>query len=167
MAKRSLSVRTLSPTATADTTALVDDTYHGFIQGGSTTQRTIVSEVYLGGQAGASAPTIMQLGMNSTVAGTPVLGAAEDAPLDPAMAALAAPVDVGSSATIDPQRSSTLGVILALSINAFGGVVRWLAPPDGEVGLVGQAASTGSMSLSAFTGGTPGLLSSHIIYETL
>lgn len=167
MSKRSLAVRTLSPTAFADTTALTNDTYHGFLQGGSSTQRTEISEIYLGGQNGASSPTLMQLGMCSTVAGTPVLGAAEDAPREAASAALAAPVDVGSSATIAPQRSATLGIILALSINAFGGVVRWLAPPDGEIKIVGQAANTGSIVLSAFTGGTPGLLGSHIHYETM
>jgi hypothetical protein len=137
------------------------------IQGGSTTQRTHIKEVMLGGQAGTSAPTLMMLGFNSTVAGTPAIGIAEDSPLDAATAALAAPVDVGTSAAIAPQRHVTLGQTLQLSVNAFGGVIRWLAAPGGAVGIVGQAANTGSVSLSAFTGGTPGLLSSHIHYETL
>ena len=166
MAKRSLSVRTLTPTATADTANLADDTYCGMLLGGSTTQRTNISEIFLGGQAGASAPTIMAFGFNSTAGATVSLGIAEDAPLSAATAALADPVDVGTSAATDPQRSATLGHVLNLSFNAFGGIVRWLAAPGEEVGMVGQAANTGSMSLSAFTGGTPGLLGSHIIYET-
>jgi hypothetical protein len=105
--------------------------------------------------------------MNSTAATVVVVGIGEEAPLDSATADLAAPVDIGTSSTILAQRSATLGHILQLSFNAFGGIVRWLAPPGGEIGMVGLAVDTGSFSLSAFTGGTPGLMSSHIIYESL
>jgi len=168
MAMRSLSVRTLTPTVFADTTAMTDETYLGFIQGAAALQRVHIHEIFMGGQAAASAPSIMVGGMNSTVAGTPVLGTInEDAPLDGATAALAAPVAVGSSTAIPPQRSATLGHILNLSFNAFGGIVRWLAAPGGEIGLTGTIADTGSFSLSAFTGGTVGLMGSHIHYEAL
>ncbi len=167
MAKRSFSVATSTPTATADGVNLVNDSYNGVLQGSDTVQRTMVSEVYLGGQAAASAPTIMVLAMNDVVATVVVLGTeGRDAPLDPATAALAAPVEVGRSATVLPQRDALLH-LLQLSFNAFGGIVRWLAAPGEEVGLVGDAVSLGSMSLSAFSGGTPGVIGSHIIYETL
>ena len=167
MAKRSLAVRTATPTAVADTAAITADVNNGIIQGGAATQRNLISEIQLGGQAGASSPTIMVAGMNSTAATSIILGISEDAPLDSATAALAAPAAVGTGFTIAPQRSATLGHILQLSFNAFGGIVRWLAPPGGEIGMVGLAVNTGSFSLSAFTGGTPGLMSSHIIYESL
>jgi len=167
MAKRSLACRTYTPTAVADTAAITADVNGGIIQGGAATQRNKISEIMLGGQAGASAPTIMVAGMNSTAATSIVLGIAEDAPLDSATAALAAPAAVGTGFTIAPQRSATLGHILQLSFNAFGGIVRWLAAPGEEIGMVGLAVDTGSFSLSAFTGGTPGLMSSHIIYESL
>jgi len=167
MAKRSLAMRTYTPTAFADAAALTDDVYSGCVQGSAALQRVHISEIYMGGQAAASAAMIMCAGMNSTAAGTLVLGAAEDAPLDGATAALASPVDVGTSATIDPQRSATLGHLLQLSFNAFGGVVRWLAPPGGEIGITGSGVNTGSFSLSAFTGTGSGAISSHIIYESL
>jgi hypothetical protein len=86
--------------------------------------------------------------------------------LDPSTAALAAvPVSFVASTT-KPQRSATLG-LLNLSYNAFGGIVRWLAAPGEEIGVLGNTASLGEVSLSAYTGGTPGLTGAHIIYETI
>lgn len=168
MAKRIVSVTTQTPTATADTTNLVDATYPFLIQGGSSTQRTNILEIYLGGQAGSSTPTFMVLGRDSTVAtGTNTNGAGQtDAALDAASAALAAPALTGNSqATTKPQRSSTLH-LLNLSFNAFGGIVRWVAAPGEEISLIGNTASLGEISLSAFTGGTPGAMGAHMIYET-
>jgi len=168
MAKRSFSVSVVTPTATADGAALLDGTHCGAMVGGSATQRNEISEIYLGGQAGASAPTIMVFGFNSTAGVTHTnSAAAREAPLDSASAALAAPADVGDTTATDPQRSATLGHVLNLSFNAFGGIVRWLAAPGEEIGLTGLAADVGSVSLSAFTGGTPGALGSHIVFETL
>jgi len=167
MAKRSFAVRTLVPTAFADGGTLTNDVHFGVMQGGAATQKNAISEIMLGGQAGASTPTFIVAGMNSTAATVVVVGIGEEAPMDSATADLTAPVDIGTSSTILAVRSATLGHILQLSFNAFGGIVRWLAPPGGEIGMVGLAVDTGSFSLSAFTGGTPGLMSSHIIYESL
>ena len=167
MAKRSLSVATLTPTATADTTNLVDNTYHGFIQGGSATQRVNILEVMETGQAGASTPTIMLLSRDTTVGtGAATSGAGvTDAPLDAATAALAAPPLVGNQfATAKPQRSATAH-LLNLAFNAFGGIVRWVAAPGEEISIIGNTQPLGEVSLSAFTGGTAGLMGSHIIYE--
>jgi len=167
MAKRSLAIRTFTPTATANTTNLVDNTYFGVIKGGSTTQRIIISEIYLGGQATVTSPTIMVLARDSTLAVTISLGTNQtNAPLDSASAALAAPAQVGNVATTKPQRAATLG-LLNLSFNAFGGITRWVAAPGSEVMQAGNAANIGETSLSAFTGGTPGLMGGHLIYETL
>lgn len=168
MAKRIVSVTTQTPTATADTTNLVDATYPFLLQGGSGTQRTNILELYLGGQAGSSTPTFMLLSRDSTVAtGTNTNGTGQtDAALDAATAALAAPAITGNSnATTKPQRSSTLH-LLNLSFNAFGGIVRWVAAPGEEITVVGNTASLGEVSFSAFTGGTPGALGAHMIYET-
>lgn len=165
MAKWSTGLTTFTPTATADTVNLVDATYMSLIQGGSSTQRINILEVFLGGQAGSSAPTFMLLARDSTVGATVSLGSGQsNAALDAATAALAAPQVVGNTATTKPQRSSTLK-LLNLSFNAFGGLVRWLAAPGEEISTVGNTASLGEVSLSAFTGGTPGLMGGHIVYE--
>ncbi len=168
MAKRSFNVTNVTPTATADAaTPLATNTTLGVLQGGAATQRNQISEIFMGGLGGSSTPGVMVAAMNSVAATVIVVGTSgRDAPLDSATAALAAPAVAGRAYTIAPQRSATLH-ILQLAFNAFGGIVRWLAPPKGEIGMVGLAVNTGSFSLSAFTGGTTGPMSSHFIYESL
>ena len=66
-----------------------------------------------------------------------------------------------------PQRSNAAtSARLALTLNAFGGIVRWVAAPGEECTTYGAAASVGEVSLTAYTGGTPGLMQSHIALET-
>lgn len=168
MAKRTVSITTITPTATADAANLVDATYPFLLQGASTTQRTTIFEIMIGGQAGSTTATFMLLARDSTVAtGTNTLGTGQtDAANDPATAALAAPVVVGNSnATTKPQRSATLH-LGNFSLNAFGGIIRYSAAPGQEFIMVGNTASLGEISFSAFTGGTPGPIGAHCIYET-
>jgi hypothetical protein len=167
MAKWSYESGTWTPVAVADTINMTSAGYTA-LQGGSSTQRFDIQEVYMGGQAGASSPTFMQLSRDSTVGVTlsiAIAGASTGA-LDHATAALAAPVVGFDTASTPAKRAATLAR-LNLSYNAFGGIVRWVAPPGGEFRLLGNAASLGEASLSAFTGGTPGLMGSHIIFEPL
>lgn len=168
MAFWSASHKSITPTATGDTTNLVDSTYPFAILGGSSTQKINVSEIFIGGQAGSSTPTLMvfgrdsQVGSGSLTADTNLLNAA----IDSATAALAAAQSVfNKAATNKPQRSSTLGGLLTLNLNCFGGIVRWVCQPRGEIVLLGNSASFGELSLSAFTGGTAGALGAHMIYE--
>lgn len=132
------------------------------LQGGSTTQTINILEVFMGGQATATSPCIMIVGRDVVVGAT--LSVGRLAALDPSTAALAAPMVVFNTATTKPQRSATLS-LLNLSFNANGGIVRWVAAPDEELRMLGNTASFGEMSLSAFTGGTVGLLGSHFILE--
>jgi hypothetical protein len=164
MARWTSSFPTWTPVAVADTTAMTDSGHHT-IQGGSTTQRGELREVYMGGQAAASAPTIMVLGRTSTVGAT--LTAGRLAALDPSTAALAAPPVGYQVSTTKPQRSATLGMLLHLGFNAFGGIVNWHPGPDEVISYLGNTASLGELSLNAFTGGTPGALGSAIVFETL
>ncbi len=170
MSKRSVSHRGMTPTATADTTDLVDSTYPFALQGTSSTQRTCISEVFMGGQATVSSPTKMCLGRDSQVAtgGLTADVTLNDAAISGPTAALASPVAAFNiAATNKPRRSVTLGCLINLSFNAFGGIVRWVAPDVASyISMVGNTASLGEMSLSAFTGGTAGLLGGHMIYET-
>lgn len=166
MAKRAYVCTGWTPTAVADTVAFTNNGYKA-LQGGSTTQLTKITEIDITGLATASAPTPLVLAFDSTVGATSlVLGTNDyDAPLNPLVAALAAPLVSFSSSTTKPQRSSTKQV-LQLGVNAFGGIRRWVAAPDEEVWMYGNAVNVGELSLSCFTNGTPGLISSHIVYET-
>jgi hypothetical protein len=166
MALRSFNVVTWTPVAVADTANMTASGFMG-LMGGSTTQRLRIEEIFMGGQAGASSPTFMTLARDSTVQATPtaLTTGQYDAAFDPATAALAAVPISFVAATTEPQRSATLH-LLTLPFNAFGGLVRWNASPNmRELTLLGNTASFGEMSLSAYTGGTPGLMGSHVVYE--
>lgn len=165
MGKRAFSVNTMTPTATADTTNLANQT-HMSILGATAIQRTKISEVYMGGQAAASSPMYMLLARNSQVGATPTISSGFDAALDPAMAAAALCTPYNNAVTTFPQRSATLH-LLNLTFNAFGGIVRWVAAPDEEVQIVGSTASLGDVSLSQVTGGTSAAIGAHIVYETV
>ena len=167
MGKRIASYTTLTPTATADTTNLVDSTYPVAFQGGNATQRWNIVEVYLGGQAGASTPSIMLLSFDSQV-GTGSLtadAALTDVVNDGSAGLLATVVKVFNKAATNKPQRDVARHLANLSFNAFGGVVRLNWPLDQQFVAVGNAASFGEMSLSAFTGGTTGLQGTHVIYE--
>lgn len=171
MARRIVSITTITPTATADTTNLVDATYPFLLQGGSATQLNRIWEISINGQAASSSsPTFMVLSRDSTVAtGTNTNGTGEtDAPVDPATAALSAPAITGNSnATTKPQRSSSAH-LLNCSLNAYGGNFFWRANRVEEaMPVLGNTASLGEVSLSAFTGGTAGAIGAHLIYESM
>jgi hypothetical protein len=165
MAFRTFTEGVITPVAVADTANMTSGGFMA-IQGGSSTQRNDIHEIYMGGQATSSAPSFMQLARDSTVGATLSIAnpGSSDGALDPATAALAAPPVSFDTATTKPQRAATLAR-LNLSFNAFGGIVRWVAPPGQEFRLLGNAASLGEASLSAFTGGTPGPLGAHILFE--
>jgi hypothetical protein len=171
MARRTTAVTSITPTATADTVDLVDATYPFILRGGSDTQINYIWEIKMNGQATSSAPTYMQLAQDSQVGtGSNSLGATQnDAPNNPATAALAAPALVGNTnATLKPRRSSTL-LLQDMSFNANGGIQFMKANKIEECYVViGNVASTGGeVSLSAFTGGTPGAMGCYMVYESM
>lgn len=161
MARWSANETSWTTSATADTTNYTDTAYMA-LQGGSSTQRINILEVYIGGAATASAPSIMLVAHDSTVGAT--LSVGRLAALDAASAALAAPPVVFNTSNTKPQRSATLS-LLNLTFNAFGGIIRWNAAPGQELGMLGNTASLGEISLSAFTGSTAALVGSHFLLE--
>ena len=167
MAKWSFASEGFTPVAVLDTANYTDNGYMGLTgPAANTTQRRDIYEVYIGGLAGASTPTPMVLGFDSTIQITPtaLTTAQSNSPLDTAVAALAAPQIAFTASTTKPQRAATLAK-LALGLNAFGGIVRWVAGPGSEMKAIGAAANLGEISRSCYTGGTPGLVMAHILYE--
>jgi hypothetical protein len=168
MAKRLFRSSTWSAVAVADATNMVNQQFMA-LQGGSTTQRTLISEIEVGGQATASAPSILQTSRDSTVGATltALTTNESDSPIDPATAALAAVLVSFTQSTTKPQRSATFGLVNQ-SINAFGGIARWVAYPYEELIMYGSTAvNSGEVSLSAYTGSTTASIGAHIVYETL
>jgi len=167
MAKRSFGVATFTPTATADTTNLANATYMAIGASGATAGLNVV-EIFIGGQASASSINLMQFARDSTLGAS--LGALAapntDGPLDTRTAALAAVPLTFVAATTAPQRSAaTTAARLHLSMNSFGGIVRWQAAPGEEWGITGVTVNVSESSLSAYTGGSVGAIGAHLIYE--
>lgn len=172
MARRISSVTSITPLGVADTTAFVAASNGvSFWKGGSATQYTRFWEISISGQAtSSSSPTFMLFSRDSTVgtgAQSQTSTAYNDSVLDPATAALAAVVGVGTTfATTFPQRD-VANHLMNCSLNAFGGVFFWRANRAEECpAMVGNTANTGECSLSCTTGGTPGAIGAHVIYET-
>ena len=166
MARYSLAYSSLTgSTGTADG-ATIGTTFPMHLVGGSATARCAVNEVYIGGEApSASAPVAMRLGRDSTLSTTPAAGNALVALLDvTASAQTSPPLGYGSAAT-GPTRSATLGRLLALSLNAYGGISRWQARVGEEIITYGNAVNVGTLSLSPFTGSTAAITSGHMIFE--
>lgn len=159
MARWTTNYNSWTPVAVADTSNFTSAGFHA-LQGGSTTQRINCLEFFLNGQATSSTVNQIAIARDSTAGAT--LSGTTFAALDAASAALAAPPVSFGTATTKPQRSSTL-YLLSLGFNAFGGIVRWVAAPGEEIGMLGSTASLGELSISTVSGG--GLMGSHIIFE--
>lgn len=150
--------------ALADAANLTDTKYHAVV-GDSTTRMLRINEIFLGGEASAAAVAAMVLARDSTLGATLSNGAGT------AVASLSSGAPTVRATTFDtattkPQRNAALH-LLELSMNAFGGIIRWVAAPGAEIYQVGSVLNVGETSLSAFTGsGTP-TISSHVCFEEL
>lgn len=150
--------------ALADATNLTDTKYHAVV-GDSTVRMLRILEIMLGGEATSAALALMVLARDSTLGATLSNGAGA------AIAAISSGAPTVRATTFDtattkPQRNAALH-LLQLSLQAFGGVIRWVAAPGQEIYQVGSVLNVGESSLSAFTGsGTP-TISSHMHFEEL
>jgi hypothetical protein len=74
MAKYAMTWQATTAVAVADTANMTDAGYEGFLQGGSATQRLVVSEIYIGGEDTASTVNTIVVARDSTVAATAISG---------------------------------------------------------------------------------------------
>ncbi len=170
MAKRIFQVPTFTPTATADTTNFANNTMMTIGAGTAATGLNVI-EIYEGGQASASSINIMMFARDVVLAGTPTALAApaSDGPASSVTQTTTNPPITYNFVTTTPnQRTSAIAQArLNLSLNTFGGIVRWVAAPGEEWGIAGVTVNISESSLSAFTGGSAGLMGAHIVYEPL
>lgn len=163
MPQYSANANSWTPTATADTTNLADNT-HFSVQGGSGTQICKFVEIYMGGEASASSLNIMIMARHSTVGATLTSLTTKQSYTPQNFASVAGTAKPFVAATTKPQ-SDVARHLLDLSFNAFGGLVRWVAAPGSEIYTVGNTASGGEVGLNGFTGATSGQMSAHFILE--
>ena len=167
MAKRIFSVFNWTPTGVADNSAFTDGGYCALQGITNAYQRAMISEVNISGLSSASAPTPMILGRDSTRGATLTSLATpnSDGPMNEA-APQSAFISAFVASTTKPIRSNSISVgKLALGLNAYGGIVRWVAAPGSEWFISDITGAMSETSLSCFTGGTPGAIETSIIYE--
>ena len=159
-----------SGAGTADNASLTASQYLA-LQGGTSTQVNFVDEVEIGGQATTSAPVIMVMARDSTVVGTPTALSSPNSngPLNASAGVLTAPAVGAITGGTQAIRSNSVSLFRKVySFNAFGGVYRVsYANTQDRPGIIGNTASLGELSLSAFTGTTSSSLSADITYETM
>lgn len=164
-------VGTITPGAgTADNASLTASTYMA-INGGTSTQVSFLDEVYMGGQATATAPMIMLLGRDSTVVGTPTALATPNTfgLLDPSGGVLTNTPVAAITGSVQAIRSNSVTLAKKnFTFNAYGGMcARNYANTNDRFGILGNTASLGEMSLSSFTGTTAAqAIGAHLIIET-
>jgi len=122
-----------------------------------------INEVFIGGESVASAVNAMVLARTSTPVSSGAISVGTITQLHPQSAA--STVAAGSTyATTYP----TVGTLhaLNLSLNCFGGIIRWVAAPGEEIVILAPgtvAFGDGEVTLRAVTG--TGTISDHIVLE--
>ncbi len=152
-------------TGVADATQIPDGNYHD-IQSGGASQRNEVREIYIGGQATSAAAALFVFGRLTTLCTslTATRLAALDAQASPQTTG---PTAFGTCGTSKPSRNTTSGCLLNLSMNLFGGIVRWYAGPDEVISFHSLTAPNADISLNLFTGSTSGSVGTNIVFEQI
>lgn len=146
-----------TPTATADSAVATANGHESYVAAAAPAVARVV-ELYEGGEASASTINIMSLRRDSTAAATPTAKTLAKAHPSSAAAAGTWFQTATTQATIGTAH------LLNPSLNVFGGIVRWVAAPGGELYVVGGSAGNSEVSLAAVSG-TPGVFSTAVHIE--
>jgi len=173
MAKRSFSNAGTAWANVADGAALTANQYM-HITGGAASQLVNVMEVYIGGQATSSTVSPFLLARESSL-GTGGASAVASPFADGGLASNITALVSGSTVivahsfvTLQPQRASTVTLgRLNLTLNCFGGIVKWTAAPGEEWQILGTVTTSvdSVLSVSNANSGAAGSAGAHIIYE--
>jgi hypothetical protein len=169
MAKRIFTTGSLTFTASAHGSAAGTSNFMA-LKGGATTQIVDILELLVSGMATASTVAAMMTAYSSTLGVTPTALASpgSDGPLVVNATAISSVVVAYFAAGTGPVPSNSAALPkLNLSLNLFGGIIRWNAAPTQQWTQVGNAVNGGETVLwnSTTHGGSSGLANAHIIYE--
>jgi hypothetical protein len=171
MSKRIFMAKGQTFNAAADGSALTAVIFM-YIQASATAPQLVdVLECKVSGMQTASTLAGFQLHRASTNATTPTAlstASASDGLMLPTGTALSTTVVVAIAAGTGPTGSNVVtDAVLDLSLNGFGGILRWNAAPTQEWKIQGTAAPGQASVLynSSTAGGTNCAANTHIIYE--
>jgi hypothetical protein len=159
----SSALSTWTPAVIADGAQVSTLNFHA-LRSAAATNFCRICEVYIGGEATSSTVDAFALRRHTTHSTGPTN--LVPAPLNPASQA-AVHQSFQAVATTLPTVAAiaTIRHLLNLSLNAFGGIVRWYAAPGEEIWFFGVTANNDEISLSTTVG--TGVVSSHFIVEEL
>lgn len=158
--KYSSAVSSWTPTATTDGSQLTGSGYHA-LRTAAATDKAKVMEVGVQGEATSSTVNVMSVRRHTTASTTPTNRV--PTPLNPYSQASVFQGFITASTNPTVAALATLQHLLNISLNAFGGLARWVAAPDEELHIVGTSANNNEVSLASQSG--TGVVSSHFVVE--
>ena len=160
MAMYTSAVTLWTPAATAEGAIFTANNHHS-LRTAAATNRAKINEILIGG--GATASTVNDVGLRrmTTNAATPTNRV--PAPMDPYSAASVFQGYITATTQPTGAALATIQHVLNFTYNAFGGVVRWVAIPGGEIVLITATANNSEAGLVNLNG--TGLQSTHYVVE--
>lgn len=151
-----------TPAATADGAQLTANNHHSLRTAAATDMMRIL-ELAIQGEATSSTVNQMALRRHTTASTTPTNRV--PVPMNPYSVASIFQGFITASTNPTNAALATIQHILNFSLNAFGGLARWVAAPDEEVYLITATANNNEVSLSSISG--VGLVSTHYVCEEM
>ena len=134
---------------------------HHTIEQRNATRIAMINEVMIGGEATTSTVVSLGLRRNTTNAATPTDRV--PAPMNPYQAASVFQGLITATTQPTVAALATIQHVLNFSMNAFGGIERWVAIPKGEIWLITATANNNGIGLVALAGAAA--VSSHYVVE--
>lgn len=160
MSRYTHSANGYTPVAHADgATALANNSYQA-VRAAAATQLCQITEFFIGGEATSSTVNRMALRRLSTNGATPTNQT-------PAPYNINSPVAVAQgyvAATTGPTIASTAH-LATTAFNAFGGLIRWVRDPGGEIYFGTTTAPNAEVCLDSISG--IGVVSQHVVWEEM
>lgn len=160
MAMYTSAVTLWTPAATAEGAITTSNNAH-MVRTTSATNRAKINEILIGG--GATSSTVNDVGLRRMTTNSTTPTARVPVPMDPYSAAAVFSSYITASTMPTTAALATLQHVLNFTYNAFGGVVRWVAIPGGEVVIITSTASNSDIGLVNLNGTGP--QSSHYVVE--
>ena len=162
MAMFTSAVPSWTTAATAEGAIFTANNHHS-LRTAAATNAAKVNEVFVTGEATSSTVVTAGVRRMTTNAATPTNRV--PAPMNPY--SVLSVFQGYITATTQPTGAAltTIQHILQLGLNAFGGVVRWVALPGGEWWLITAPANNSEAGLVALAGGAA--LSTHYVVEEI
>lgn len=151
-----------TPAATAEGAIFTANNHHS-LRTTAATNAAKINEIMIGG--GATAATVNDVGLRRMTTNAVTPTARVPVPTNPYSAAAVFSGYITASTQPTGAAVATLQHVLNFTYNAFGGVIRWMAIPGGEVWIITATANNSEIGLVNLNG--TGAQSTHYVVEEI